>query len=73
MPLSPVPRKDQENVTEMEEASPSPLFSWPPGFPKAGVVNPESSRSGTATSADWFSGLDDLGWPPQISLDSEEV
>jgi len=57
----------------MEEASPSPIFSWPPGFPKAGVVDTESSRPGTATSADWFSGPDDLAWPPQISLDSEEV
>jgi len=27
------------------------------------VVDPESSRPGTATSADWFSGPDDLGWP----------
>ena len=49
------------------------MFNRPPGFPKAGVVDPESSRPGTATSADWFSGPDDLGWPPQISLDSEEV
>jgi len=71
--LSPVPREDQEDVTEMEEASPSPVFSWPPGFLKMGVVDPESSWPGTATSADWFSGLDDLSWPPQISLDSEKV
>jgi len=34
-PLSPVPKEDQEDVTEMEEASPSPMFSQPPGFPKA--------------------------------------
>jgi len=47
----------------MEEASPSPVFSWPLGFPKASVVDPESSRPGTATSANWFSGPDDLGWP----------
>jgi len=56
----------------MEEASPSPMFNRPPGFPKVGVVDPESSWPGTATSADWFSGPDDLSWPPQ-SLDSEEV
>jgi len=37
------------------------------------VVNPESSWPGTATSVDWFSGPDDLSWPPRISLDSEEV
>ena len=49
------------------------MFNRPPGFPKAGVVDPESSRPGTATSADWFSGPDNLSWPPQISLDSEEV
>jgi len=49
------------------------MFNWPPGFPKAGVVDPESSWPGTATSANWFSGPDDLGWPPQINLDSEEV
>jgi len=72
-PLPPVPREDQEDVTKMEEASPLPMFSRPPGFPKAGVVDPESSRPGIATSADWFSGPDDLGWTPQISLDFEEV
>ena len=60
-PLSPVPREDQEDATEMEEALPSPVFSQSPGFPKAGVVDPESSRPGTATSADWFYGPDDLG------------
>jgi len=49
------------------------VFSWPPGIPKASVVDPESSPPGTATSANWFSGPVDLGWPPQISLDSEEV
>jgi len=54
-PLYPVPGEDQEDATEMEEASPSPMFNRPPGFPKAGVVDPESSRPGTATSADWFS------------------
>ena len=48
------------------------MFSWPPGFPKAGVVDPESSRPGTTTSANWFSGLHDLSWTTQISLDSEE-
>jgi len=37
------------------------------------VVDPESSRPGTATSSDWFSGPDDRSWPPQISLDSKEV
>jgi len=57
----------------MEEASPSPAISRPPGFPKAGAIDPQSSWPGTATSADWFSGPDALGWPPQISLDSEEV
>jgi len=56
----------------MEEVSPSPVFSRPPGFPKAGVVDPESSWPGTATSSIWFSGLDDLSWSPQITLDSEE-
>ena len=56
----------------MEEASPSPAISRPPGFPKAGVVDPESSWPGTATSSIWFSGLDDLSWSPQITLDSEE-
>jgi len=62
-PLSPVPREDQEDATEMEEASPSPVFSQPPGFPKVRVVDPASSRPGTTTGADWFSGPDDLGWP----------
>jgi len=57
----------------MEEASLSSMFNRPPGFPKAGVVDPGSSWPITATSADWFSGPDDLSWPPQISLDSEEV
>jgi len=57
----------------MEEAPPLPVFSQPPGFPKVGVIDPESNWPGTTTSADWFSGPDDLGWPPQISLDSEEV
>jgi len=57
----------------MEEASPLPMFSQPPGFPKVGVVDPESNWPGTTTSADWFSGPDDLGCLPQISLDSEEV
>ena len=57
----------------MEEASPLPVISRPPGFPNAGVIDPESSQPGTTTSADGFSGPDDLGWPPQISLDSEEV
>jgi len=47
----------------MEEASPSPVFSWPPGFPNACVIDPESSWLGIATSGDWFSGPDDLGWP----------
>ena len=47
----------------MEEALPSSVFSRPAGFPKASVVDPESSRPGTATSANWFSGPDDLGWP----------
>jgi len=42
-PLSPVPREDQEDVTEMEEAPPSPVFSQPPGFPKAGVIDPVST------------------------------
>ena len=49
------------------------MFSQPPGFPKVGVVDPESSRPGTATSANWFSGPDDLDWAPQISLNSEAV
>jgi len=71
--LSPIPREDQEDATEIEEALPSPMFSRPPGFPKVGVVDPECSRPGTPTSADWFSGPDDRGWPPQMSLDSEEV
>ena len=71
-PLFPVPREDQKDVTEMEEASPSPMFSRPPGFPKVGVVDPESSWPGTTTSANWFSGLHDLSWTTQISLDSEE-
>jgi len=34
MLLSPVPREDQEDATKMEEASPSPVFSRPPGFPR---------------------------------------
>jgi len=49
MPLSPVPREDQEDVPEMEEASPLLVFSQPCGFPKAGVVDPESSRHGTGS------------------------
>jgi len=73
MLLSRVPMEDQEDVTKMEGASPSPVFSRPPGFPNAGVIDPESSWPGTATSADWFSEPDDLAGPCQFCLDSEEV
>jgi len=34
MLLSPVPREDQEDVTEIEEASPLPVCSQPTGFPR---------------------------------------
>jgi len=34
MLLSPIPREDQEDATEMEEASPSPVCSQPTGFPR---------------------------------------
>ena len=61
--LSPVPREDQEDVIKMEDASPSPVFSRPPDFPKAGVVDPESSQPGTATRANWFSGQDTSAGP----------
>jgi len=57
----------------MDEASPSPVFSQPPGFPKAGVVDPESGWPGTATSADWFSGPDNLSWTPKSQEQPPEL